>query len=366
MKFKVILPAIILVVGIILFVYLFQPISQPAVNEKVDWAKNFKNSLHYTRQGKITFYSAENGGIELITQKPITHFDCLKCHANTKANGEPIVTETYIPDCYDCHITPGDKVDDSRCLGCHARQRTEIAVLNLTDVHRNMRCVDCHSKEDLMGDGNNYKTLLERKTSVDCLNCHEYNGSAVHNLHGKVYCTSCHQTTVISCYNCHLDSAEEHQKRAFRPIAGFEILVNFKGKVYPANFMTAVYHNRTFVTIQPFYSHTISEKAKRCDECHGNEIIRTYLETGKIVMTKWNESTKTLSTIRGVVPLPEDWRSALKFDYITYIGAPSNPVKPEPYNWTFLSNESEVMQIYAAEPLNEEQIKKLAKEIGKS
>ncbi|MDK2795064.1 MAG: hypothetical protein PWQ58_263 [Archaeoglobaceae archaeon] len=363
MRFIGLLIVVMMLIGIALLLGCSQP--QERVEIKTDWAKNFNTSLHYTRQGKITFYSAEHGGIELITQKPIDDFGCVKCHASTKANGEPISTETYTPDCYDCHVTPGDKVDDSRCLECHSRQRTEIAVLNLTDVHKGMGCMDCHSKEDVMGDGKHYPTLLKRETMVKCTDCHEYNGSAVHDLHGKVYCTSCHQTTVITCYNCHLESAEEHQKRAFRPIAGFEILVNFNGKVYPANFMTAVYHNRTFVTIQPFYSHSISEKAKSCDDCHGNENVKKYLETGKIVMTTWNESSKSLQSIKGVVPLPEDWKKALKFDYITYIGDPSNPVKPEPYNWTYIGSESEVMQICCAEPLNEEQIQKLATEYGK-
>ncbi|MCX8172464.1 MAG: cytochrome c3 family protein [Archaeoglobaceae archaeon] len=354
-----------LLVGIVLFIGYSQQKPTPVVEEKIDWAKNFNTSLHYTRQGKITFYSAENGGVELITGKSIRVFDCVKCHPTTKANGQPISTETYTPDCYDCHVTPGDKVNDSRCLECHARQRTEILVLNLPDVHRGIRCMDCHSKEDVMGDGKHYSTLLERETMVSCLKCHEYNGSAVHNLHGKVYCTSCHQTTVIACYNCHLDSAEEHRKRAFRPIAGFQILLNYKDKVYPANFMTAVYHNRTFVTIQPFHSHSIMREAKKCDDCHGNEILKKYLETGRIIMTTWNESNKSLTTIKGVVPLPQDWRTALKFDYITYIGDPSNPVRPEPHNWTLIGNHSEVMQLFLAKPLTEEQIKKLQKEFGK-
>ncbi|MCS7131097.1 MAG: hypothetical protein NZ872_06740, partial [Archaeoglobaceae archaeon] len=174
---------LLLVLILIGITILFGFSQQPRVGEekKVDWYKNFKTSLHYTRQGKITFYSAENGGVELITKKPIEHFECLKCHAEKKANGQPIVTETYVPDCYDCHITPGDKVSDSTCLGCHARQRIEIAVLNLSDVHRGMRCIDCHSKEDIMGDGKHYRTLLERETMVDCLKCHQYNGSTVHN-----------------------------------------------------------------------------------------------------------------------------------------------------------------------------------------
>ncbi|MDI9646699.1 MAG: cytochrome c3 family protein [Archaeoglobales archaeon] len=338
--------------------------SENLVDLEKKWEENFYSSLHYTRQGKITFYSASNGGIEIITQKPIEDFGCIKCHGSTKANGDPIITENYKPDCYDCHVTIGDKVEDSRCLECHARQRTEI-LLNLSDVHSEMSCKDCHSKEDIMGDGKHYPTLLKRDTMVRCENCHEYNGSAAHNLHGKLYCTSCHQSTVISCYNCHLESAENHQKRAFRAIEGFEILVNYKGKVYPANFMTAVYNNKTFVTIQPFYSHSITERGKDCSECHGNEIIKSYLQTGKIVMTRWSENNKTISSIKGIVPLPENWKSALVFDYITYIGDPSSPVKPEPWNWTFVKNESDLMQICCAEPLTDEQIKKLAKEFGK-
>ncbi|MEM0203666.1 MAG: hypothetical protein QXO16_07530 [Archaeoglobaceae archaeon] len=340
--------------------------AQPtAEKEKVNWTKNFETSLHYTRQGKITFYSAENGGIELLTNKPITSFNCIKCHAETKANGQKIETASYVPDCYDCHVTPGDKVNDSICLGCHARQRTEIAVLKLSDVHRDrgMGCMDCHSKEDIMGDGKRYRTLVGRDTAVKCESCHEFKSNPAHILHGdRVHCTACHQSTVISCYNCHLNSAEEHQKRTFRPIAGFQVLINFKGKVYPANYMTAVYDNKTFVTFQPFYTHAIQKNAKDCKDCHGNANIKAYLDTGKIVMTRWNESSKSLSSIQGVVPLPPDWRSAMYFEYLTYVGNPSNPVKPEPWNWTYVKNSSDLMQMCCAEPLTKEQIEKLAKE----
>ncbi|MEM4645892.1 MAG: cytochrome c3 family protein, partial [Archaeoglobaceae archaeon] len=298
--------------AIILTLPFFLLCVQPGEEKKVNWTENFKTSLHYTREGKITFYSAKNGGMELLTNKPITDFDCIKCHAETKANGERIVTEKYTPDCYDCHVIPGDRVNDSICLGCHARQRTEIIALKLPDVHRDrgMRCMDCHTKEDVMGDGKHYTTLLKRETSVKCERCHEYKTNVAHILHGRVYCTSCHQTTVISCYNCHLESAEQHQKRAFGPLVGFEILVNFNGKIYPANYMTAVYRNKTFVTIQPFYSHSITKNAKECYECHGNRNVEEYLATGKIVMTKWDEGNKTMSSIKGVVPLPPDWKEA--------------------------------------------------------
>ncbi|MEM0350644.1 MAG: hypothetical protein QXU61_02600 [Archaeoglobaceae archaeon] len=71
-----------------------------------------------------------------------------------------------------------------------------------------------------------------------------------------------------------------------------------------------------------------------------------------------------MSSIKGVVPLPPDWKEALIFDYITYTGNPSDPVKFDPRNWTFVKNSSDLMQICCAEPLNKEQLERIAKKFG--
>ncbi|MCU0414708.1 MAG: hypothetical protein MUE91_09960, partial [Ignavibacteriaceae bacterium] len=65
---------------------------------------NISTSLHYTRNGKPTWYNAANGGFETISNVPINQVGCVECHDATDANGNPY-SGTYAPDCVDCHAT---------------------------------------------------------------------------------------------------------------------------------------------------------------------------------------------------------------------------------------------------------------------
>ncbi|MEJ2103042.1 MAG: hypothetical protein P8X47_00540, partial [Ignavibacteriaceae bacterium] len=66
---------------------------------------NFSTSLHKTRNGKPTWYNAENSGFETLTNVPITELGCVECHDANDANGDPYPPTGYEPDCKDCHAT---------------------------------------------------------------------------------------------------------------------------------------------------------------------------------------------------------------------------------------------------------------------
>ena len=343
------------------------PKKTPSKVEEVK--KVFATSLHYTRKGKETFYSAENGGFEKLTGIPIEKLGCKKCHAKTKADGTPIKAEEYEPDCYDCHKTPGDEVSDEVCLGCHGRQAVEIKLGKkmpelFSDVHRKagLKCVDCHSAEDVHGDGKEYNSMLEGAIKAKCENCHELARNAAHLIHrDKVDCKACHVKTVIACYNCHLDSlVEAHVKRPYAPLGGFKILMNFDGKVTSATLMALKYENKTFYVVAPFFSHTVTKDVS-CTDCHDSKALKEYDETGKIVLTKWNESSKKLEWKKGVIPLVPDWREAFILDFLEYKADPHTPMKPFDQNWTYLKTGADLTQILYGEPLTEEQLKSLRK-----
>lgn len=90
---------------------------------------NFSTSLHATRQGKYYAYDSSNGGMELITNVPMTELTCTKCHSGTGLypNGDPIDNETYEPSCNDCHNGVDNTVTETTCLNCHNRQNYERA-----------------------------------------------------------------------------------------------------------------------------------------------------------------------------------------------------------------------------------------------
>lgn len=347
------------------------PTPTPSKEELI--AQKFEKSLHYTREGKAYFYSKENGGFESLTGIPIEELGCQNCHAATKADGTPIDPATYKPDCYDCHVTPGDTPKQEVCLGCHSRQGTEIKLSAknemFRDVHRDMgmTCVDCHGEEDVHGDGKVYNSMLEGAIKADCENCHtNVPSNTAHSIHmEKVSCEACHVKTVISCYNCHIESlTEAHNKRPYGPINGFKMLVNFNGKVTTATFMAVQYKDKTLYVIAPFYSHTVSKDVK-CSDCHGNEALKEYDDTGKIVITKWNETAGKLEWKKGVIPVVPDWSSAFQLDFLDYTGDPHNPVVPfTDGNWTYLKTGADKTQILFGEPLTEEQLEKLRMSMG--
>ncbi|MHC4415265.1 MAG: cytochrome c3 family protein [Planctomycetota bacterium] len=206
---------------------------------------HFLSGLHYTRDGKETWYGVANGGFETFTGIPIEDLPCKNCHGPTNADGLPY-PDDYRPGCRDCHQQSiGGTVVKEQCLSCHSRQAYE-AMLGFTDAHLHdleYDCWECHTAGDNHGDGTEYASLLDpRAIDADCEDCH-ISLSAEHREYDphcdRLHCTACHTTSVIACYNCHFESlVEGHVKRAKQPIGGYLMLVNREedGKVYTATF----------------------------------------------------------------------------------------------------------------------------------
>ncbi len=339
---------------------------------------NFNTSLHKTRAGKPWWYNASNGGFEAFTNIPVSQLGCVECHGPRDADGNPYPTN-YTPSCVDCHPTNSgfnrDSIRVSQCYGCHGRQATEANTLNIPDVHRNrgMKCWSCHHSNDMHGSATVHNSMLEPGAmEAECTTCHTtlpsnhgtYDPPAHNN---KIHCTSCHARTVLSCYNCHFESQViAHKKRAKQPITGFVILANRTkdGKIYPMSFQSVTYQGNAFVAFAPFTSHTISDTGRTCTECHLNfggniPAIQQYNQTGQIQFATWNSNDSTLSWLRGIVPMPFDYRRSFKMDFITYTGDPNDTVLPSK-KWRFIGkNTWDGHQMFFATPLTKVQMKKL-------
>lgn len=342
---------------------------------------NFNTSLHKTRNGKPTWYNAENGGFETLTNVPIEELGCVECHDATDANGDPYPAN-YEPGCVDCHATnagsPGP-VTQGDCLGCHGREQAIINNTGYSDVHRTagMLCMDCHNTQDLHGDGTEYVSMFEDGAiTTDCVDCHP-NLPSSHNSNdphgGKLHCTSCHAETNLACYNCHFESqVEAHVKRAYKQITGFQILVNREkdGKVHPATFQSLSYQGNTWIAMGPSVAHTIvKDEARVCADCHQNfggsiPAIEEWNTNGIIQFGTWNSDDSTLSHLTGIVPLPLDYARSFKLDYIKYDGDPSDPPGPSK-NWTFVSGESDGFQLLYATPLTAAQMNAIGMDTNK-
>jgi len=343
-------------------------------------SENFEISLHGTRQGKDTYYSnpmnAEGtmGGFYNLTQVPYDTLVCKDCHAKTLADGTPVDPETYEPTCYDCHTQIGSPVADSTCLGCHSRQKLEI--MFFSDVHREqgLGCSDCHTLNEMHGDGNAYASLLEPGAlEVNCEGCHPEDGLKPHKSHkhiASVDCTACHVQSVIACNSCHFESQLVDKKRFYAPpMRDFKMLVQNEGKIHSGSFQSLTFDGMTFNALAPFFSHTISAKGSDCKDCHlkgpkkdhangmpKNAPLNEYINTGKIVVTRWDEATQLLIGRKGVIPVPPDWKDSLQFDFVTYDGDPSDPVVVDPSMWSFLKTGADLVDMPYGEPLSEEQM----------
>ena len=339
---------------------------------------HFSTCLHGTRSGKSHWYGKANGGFELFTNTPIEELGCKNCHGPTNADGIAWDASNPYPgpSCVDCHPT-GDfsknalKVD--QCYSCHGRQATEAKKMKLPDVHRDagMKCWDCHTADDMHGDadGTTYDSMLEDGAiDVDCVDCHNAQSQTLpdHSAYdphgGKLHCASCHAKTVISCYNCHFESVKEaHVKRAKQPINDFVLLVNREkdGKVYPASFQSLTYQGKSFVAFGPFTPHTIMKKGRPCDDCHENAVVKEYNATGKIRFATWNAGDSTLSWKHGVVPMPFDYTSSFRMDFLTYNGNTHDPAGPSK-NWSAIGKDTwDGHQMFFATPLTVQQMAKL-------
>ncbi len=339
---------------------------------------NFSTSLHNTRNGKATWYSQANGGLESLINIPIDTLGCQQCHGPTNADGVSN-GDDYQPGCTDCHPSNSNFNPDSlkvtQCYSCHGRQQTVAMKLQLPDVHRDagMVCWDCHKSEEIHGDGTEYISLFDDgAVKAQCTDCHidenstppmpDHSQYDPHN--GKLDCTACHVTSVAACYNCHFESqTESHLKRAYKVLSDFVMLVNRNGKVHSATFQSVEYKDTTFNAIGPGSSHTIGA-GRDCEDCHGNANVQEYFNTGQIQFSTWNDADSTLSWKHGIVPIPPDYETTLKMDFITYNGNTDDPLVPSK-NWSKVNKDlPDKSQMMFATPLTSTQMMALKINVG--
>ena len=391
--------------------------------------ENFPTSLHKTRFGHKFFYDKALGGFGGLTGVHIEELGCQGCHGSTYADGTTVDSENYEPSCKDCHNgKPGEvPVDDGPtgvCLGCHSRQQAEINLAQLPDVHRdrNFRCMTCHTKREMHGDGIPYPSMLAPGAmDARCENCHKpewsdssarydsasspfmraYHHNRYHDIHiGKLDCSTCHMKTALACNNCHLPQTERPWPRnSFVQIApvdyftgnqdpdgDFRLLVRRPDrgdKVFPATYMTTTYEGeggKAFYVIAPNHTHSIvgsnADGIPSCVDCHGkdrrgNHALQDLEKTGEIpVLTcqtvsgqecsSSNDEFVTLKARNGVIPVSWDWREALRFAFAKSYECDTDP--PLPFcngQWTFLTDQADGKQMLFARPLTRSQLRNL-------
>ncbi|MGB5301651.1 MAG: hypothetical protein WBN79_12870 [Gemmatimonadota bacterium] len=341
------------------------------------WDEWFPTSLHETGAGKTTFYDAvPNRGFEEYTGVAYAELACIGCHSTT--SGLPPVSGRS---CDRCHDTTdpqlGDEVDTSWgtgvCMGCHSRQNLEV-VRGWSDVHRDMgfECDDCHGLEDVHGDGNQYDGLMDiGAIKAACTNCHDADAGFVHpagDPHGgAVACASCHAQSSVTCNNCHFEAQVPPITGKFflTPPSDNQLWLGNRLKrdgsgeteVYPVNYQSVEYLDDTFVAFGFYTPHTIGA-GRECSSCHNNiggtnPAIIQYNAEGIIDVAKWDAGTSNLVYPTGVIPMPDDYLTSLKFDFATTADGGTT--------WTFLKAGADTIQVldFWMTPLSADQMESL-------
>lgn len=237
-------------------------------------------------------------------------------------------------------------------------------------MHTNegLTCISCHSKEELHGDDNIFYLSLKETGAVKakCTNCHtQLSNNGSHNRHlGKVDCSACHSVSVYSCGGCHFESYTAASiKRFINEFKDYRLLIKKDGMVKLGTIVTHSYNGKTNYIISSTHSHIIKRNATTCSDCHRgmgqvNAAIQEYNNTGSITLAKWNNASKKVDILQGVIPVPADWKQSLKIDHVTYTGD-SLAFPTNPNLWEYLKSETDNAHLYFAEALDSSTLAKL-------
>jgi hypothetical protein len=203
---------------------------EKCANCHADIVARTKNSLHEQGWGqKANVYGrAGVNSFEALTEEMKKGYDknCAKCHAT----------------CGDCHVnrplagggglyqnhkftrTPNMR---DNCVACHVSRGGHayfgIASGTVPDVHltkAGFDCMDCHSKNEIHGDGNVYDQRYKMAMLPKCTNCHAdlATSNQYHVMHLSTFnCNTCHSQDYNNCGSCHIGSEvgariSSHQK----------------------------------------------------------------------------------------------------------------------------------------------------------
>ena len=195
-----------------------------------DVAENYATSLHYTVRGLRQGLDRRADSDPDKRRELFGAFgNCARCHSTCGQChvGRPIQVGGGLKN---GHMFSAELDMDETCARCHGsgvaefQGKADEAIL--PDLHfseAEFTCMDCHSKEELHGDGNTYSDRYHMESSPSCLDCHEeiYDDDAenkkTHTMHkDRVSCQVCHSQAYTNCTSCHLDTPWTEDKYTSR------------------------------------------------------------------------------------------------------------------------------------------------------
>jgi len=264
--------------------------------------------------------------------------NCSKCHAG----------------CGDCHVnrpiaggggllkghnfTKPDMVN--QCTACHS-SRVAHAYFGLApgskpDVHqtKGLKCMDCHTKDEIHGDGKIYDQRYKVPSLPKCEKCHQNlaTSNMYHAVHINTFnCNVCHSQNYNNCGSCHIggDGARIPSYQSFKiginPIPETKpykyatlrrsVMAPDSWELYgvpnlPNFAVRPTYKYATPHNIQRWTSRTQVASGKACyDNCHiikeGNTFRNKELYLFNSDLLDWEREASRSVTVDG--KLPASW-----------------------------------------------------------
>jgi len=256
--------------------------------------QNYKTSIHNGtgQKRKVTIRSGLNGpeDFDKLPAHQIEGYNknCATCHAscgNCHVVRPPIGGGglalghmfTKKPDmvgvCVTCHVSRGGHA----YLG--------VASGTVPDVHltqADFECVDCHSGDELHGNGEKVEQRYAYKELPVCTNCHS-NLSAKNSYHSKHYndfnCQVCHSQKYNNCGSCHV-----HGEGARVPS-----YMDFK---IAANPIPSIKKGFTFTLVRRTLAAPDNWKEYGVDQYANFDAFPTYNYTSPHNILRWTDRTK--------------------------------------------------------------------------
>ncbi|MBZ0263053.1 hypothetical protein K8I28_00165 [bacterium] len=178
-------------------------------------ASTFESSLHRNFTGYETLFEAR-AGIQFEDHPEIQeefeaecgtcHTTCGQCHVSrpNSVKGGLVQGHRFMP-------TPNQS---EQCTACHGSRVGEEYTGSRdgynADVHyiqAIMNCMDCHTGQEMHGNGTEYETRYHSDDMPRCEDCHAGQGTSnnYHSQHwGELSCQVCHSQDYKSCNKCHV------------------------------------------------------------------------------------------------------------------------------------------------------------------
>jgi len=307
---------------------------------------NFKTSIHHGtgQKRKVCMRSGLSGADDFSSlparQQDGYNANCATCHGTCGnchvvrplsgggglASGHSFVkTPDMVNVCVTCHTSRGGHA----YLGVGSGTQPDV---HLTAM--NYKCVDCHSGDELHGDGNPVDQRYAYSKLPKCEDCHS--GSQSSNIYHSVHyddfnCQVCHSQDYNNCGSCHI-----HGDGARIPAyMGFKIAVNPLPDLKPGFDFTLVRRTlaapdnwdkygvsqyadfEAFPTYNYTSPHNILKRTSRTDvgsgscssKCHirneGGVLVNKELYLFQSDLLDWELNATTPVTVDG--KLPESW-----------------------------------------------------------